>query len=153
MLRLPARDRNDERRRKTRVPAEERHRPTWQLALEMVDELRGWGLSPPVILADAAYGDISEFRLGLAERALDYVVQMKGGGKETLRTVVWREGSRGQLRSRFLALRVRPASVQLRRAAEGELALAWLVCECRRARSPLRYRAPTTSAGLVAGLM
>ncbi len=60
---------------------------------------------------------------------------------EALQTVAWREGSRGKLSSRFLALRVRPANVQLRRAAgedelplaraagEDELPLAWLVCE------------------------
>jgi SRSO17 transposase len=51
-------------------------------------------------------------------------------GREAVQTVAWREGSRGKLVSRFLALRVRPANVQLRRAAgESELPLAWLVCE------------------------
>jgi SRSO17 transposase len=46
--------------------------------------------------------------------------------------VSWREGTRGELRSRFLALRVRPANVGLRNRAnrEGaELPLAWLLCE------------------------
>ena len=51
-------------------------------------------------------------------------------GHQTARTVSWREGSRGPLSSRFLALRVRPANVLLRRAAgDQELPLAWLVCE------------------------
>ena len=51
-------------------------------------------------------------------------------GREALKTVSWREGSRGKLSSRFLVLRVRPANVQLRRAAgEDELPLAWLICE------------------------
>ena len=51
-------------------------------------------------------------------------------GREALKTVSWREGSRGKLSSRFLVLRVRPANVQLRRAAGGEqLPLRWLVCE------------------------
>jgi len=122
-----------------------------------------------VILADAAYGEITDFRLGLAERELDYLVQAKHGtsayaedvqpevtayagrgrppvahyrekrsslkalalaaGAEALTTVAWREGSHGQLCSRFLALRVRPANVRLRRAAEDELPSAWLLCE------------------------
>jgi len=51
-------------------------------------------------------------------------------GREALQKVSWREGSRGKLSSRFLALRVRPANVRLRRAAgEDELPLAWLLCE------------------------
>jgi len=69
-------DADIERRRKAHVPAGERHRPKWQLAL--LDELAAWGLAPPVILADAAYGEVSEFRLGLEQRALPYVVQVPG---------------------------------------------------------------------------
>ena len=65
-----------ERRRKAHVPQGERHRPKWQLALELLDELAGWGLVPPVVLADAAYGEVSQFRLGLEERELAYVVQV-----------------------------------------------------------------------------
>ena len=67
-----------ERRAKAHLPDEVRHTEKWRLALEMIDELHGWGLTVPVILADAGYGDCSEFRLGLAERKLDYVVQVKG---------------------------------------------------------------------------
>jgi SRSO17 transposase len=162
-------DTDAERRAKVHLPDEIRHEPKWRLALAMVDELRDWGLEPPVILADSAYGDITAFRTELAERELDYLVQAKGGtsayaeevqreltayagtgrrplpryrekpsslkalalaaGAEALQTVSWREGTRGQLSSRFLALRVRPASIQLRRGAEDELALAWLLCE------------------------
>ena len=71
-------DADIERRRKAHVPAGERHRPKWQLALALLDELAAWGLAPPVILADAAYGEVSEFRLGLEQRALPYVVQVPG---------------------------------------------------------------------------
>jgi SRSO17 transposase len=67
-----------QRRRKAHVPQGERHRPKWQLALTMLDELAAWGLVPPVILADAAYGEVSEFRLGLEQRGLAYVVQVPG---------------------------------------------------------------------------
>ncbi|MFC3986851.1 IS701 family transposase, partial [Streptosporangium jomthongense] len=45
---------------------------------EMLDELTGQGLSPPVVVADAAYGDNAALRAALAERHLGYVVQVKG---------------------------------------------------------------------------
>jgi SRSO17 transposase len=163
-------DGDSHRRAKAHLPAQERHRPKWRLALEMLDGLCDDGLEPGVIVADGGYGEISEFRLQLEARELTYVLQVKGGtsayprrvrrqapayqgsgrppkpryreqrsslktlvlaaGRESLQTVAWREGSRGKLSSRFLALRVRPANVQLRRAAgEDELPLAWLVCE------------------------
>jgi SRSO17 transposase len=56
----------------------ERRRPKWQLALELLDELVAWDLMPPVVLADAAYGEVSEFRLGPEQRELAYVVQVPG---------------------------------------------------------------------------
>jgi SRSO17 transposase len=59
-----------QRRRKAHVPADQRHRPKWQLALELLDELVAWGLAPPVVLADAAYGEVGEFRLDLEQRGL-----------------------------------------------------------------------------------
>jgi SRSO17 transposase len=65
-----------ERRRKAHVPADQRHRPKWQLALDMLDELAAWDLQAPVILADAAYGGVGGFRLGLEQRQLAYVVQV-----------------------------------------------------------------------------
>jgi SRSO17 transposase len=67
-----------QRRRKAHVPDSERHRPKWQLALELLDELAAWDLVAPVLLADAAYGEVGEFRLGLEERELGYVVQVPG---------------------------------------------------------------------------
>jgi SRSO17 transposase len=69
-------DHDAERRRKAHVPADQRHRPKWQLALDMLDELAAWDLQAPVILADAAYGEVNQFRLGLEQRALAYVVQV-----------------------------------------------------------------------------
>jgi DDE superfamily endonuclease len=65
-----------ERRRKAHVPQGERHRPKWQLALEMLDELAAWDLAAPVILADAADGEVNGFRLGLEQRELADVVQV-----------------------------------------------------------------------------
>lgn len=163
-------DNDAERRAACHVPEQARHRPKWQLALDMVDELGGWGLVPPVVVADAGYGESGELRLGLEARGLAYVVQVKAttsaypetvsqqvapypgrgrrpgpryrakrsslaelamaAGPSAAKTVAWREGTRGRLRSRFVALRVRPAGVKLRRAvAGGELPVRWLLAE------------------------
>src|SRR3954470_20078232 len=67
-----------ERRARAGIPAEARHREKWRLALDMVDELAGWGLAPPVVVADAGYGDIAEFRDGLGARGRPWVVQVQG---------------------------------------------------------------------------
>ncbi|MGH3131993.1 MAG: IS701 family transposase [Gaiellaceae bacterium] len=174
-------DEDAERRAGAHLPASERHRPKWRLALDLLDELRGWGLEPPPIVCDSAYGEITEFRLGLEKRELDYLAEVKGQtsayaedvrpeqppyqGKgrppasryrekpsslrrlalearaTSLREVAWREGSRGRkLRSRFLALRVRPANVRLRRQSEGELPVCWLLVEWpEEAEEPTKY--------------
>ena len=66
------------RRRKCQIPDTEHHRPKWRLALEMIDDLLASGHRPPVIAADAGYGDITAFRSGLDERGIGYVVAVKG---------------------------------------------------------------------------
>src|SRR4051795_4286163 len=65
-----------DRRARAGIPAEERHRAKWRLALDMLDELAGWQLTPPVVVADAGYGDNAEFRDGLTARGWAYVVQV-----------------------------------------------------------------------------
>lgn len=169
-LYLPAEWDDDPRRVACHVPEEVRHEPKWKLALDMIDELVGWGLQPPPVIGDAAYGDITEFRLGLEEREIGYVLDVKGatsalpedaqplrpaykgtgrppapryrrpfasvaalaavGGPERCEQVTWREGTRGPMTSRFLALRIRPANLKLRRAdPDGELPVRWLLAE------------------------
>jgi SRSO17 transposase len=71
-------DQDAERRRRARVPEEVRHVAKWQLALEIIDQLLEWGLARRVVQADGGYGDITAFRVGLEERELEYVVQVKG---------------------------------------------------------------------------
>jgi transposase len=48
------------------------------MAVEMLDELAGWGPAPPVVVADAAYGDNAHLRTALEMRGLAYVLQVKG---------------------------------------------------------------------------
>jgi SRSO17 transposase len=67
-----------DRRRRAGIPDDARHRQKWRLALEMLEELAGWQLAPPVVVADAGYGDNAEFREGLTARGWAYVVQVSG---------------------------------------------------------------------------
>lgn len=65
------------RRQRSAIPDAEHHRTKWQMAIEMIDELIEWGRIPPVVVADAGYGDATAFRLALTEREIDYVVTVK----------------------------------------------------------------------------
>lgn len=65
------------RRARVQIPDTVRHRPKWEQALEMIDELGVWGYQPPLIAADAGYGECTSFRLGLTERGIPYVVAVK----------------------------------------------------------------------------
>src|SRR3954471_18449187 len=67
-----------ERRTRAGIPEQMRHREKWRLALDMLDELAGGARAPPVVVADAGYGDNAEFRDGLTARGRAYVVQVSG---------------------------------------------------------------------------
>src|ERR1700694_5861447 len=57
-LYLPERWINDsERRREAGIPEDLVFRKKWELALEIIDQVRGWGVRDRVVLADAGYGD------------------------------------------------------------------------------------------------
>jgi SRSO17 transposase len=64
----------ERRRADAKVPDEQRYRPKWVIALELLDELTGWGVHPPVLVADAGYGQVAEFRQGLTDRDIRYVL-------------------------------------------------------------------------------
>jgi SRSO17 transposase len=160
------------RRAACHLPEGVHHRPKWQLVVDMLDELGGWGLWPPVLLADSGYGEVGEFRWGLDARQIPYVVEVRAdtsaypeqvrptvashkgrgrrprpryrdqpssltqlamaAGQQACVDLIWRRGSKGLQRGRFLALRVRPAGVtprRLARAAGGELPVRWLLVE------------------------
>jgi SRSO17 transposase len=160
------------RRAACHLPEQIHHRPKWQLVLDMLDELGGWGLWPPVLLADSGYGQVGAFRAGLDARQLAYVVEVRAdtsaypehvhpvaapysgkgrrprrryrdkpcslhqltlqAGQQACVELIWRRGSKGLQRGRFLALRVRPGGVtprRLARAAGQELPVGWLLAE------------------------
>src|SRR5690606_8677948 len=144
-------------------------RPKWRMAVEMLDQLADWGLRPPVVVADAGYGDNAHFRAALEERELSYAVQVKGeltahnaeatpellpysgrgrhpkpryrtkpislrehvltAGRSHSQQIDWREGSKGNLRSNFVALQVRIAGRKPRLAPDGSLPLRWLIAQ------------------------
>jgi len=66
------------RRKEAGVPEEITFKTKPELALDLVDGVRGWGLQNRLVLADSLYGDGYEFRQGLRSRQLDYVVQVSG---------------------------------------------------------------------------
>ena len=66
------------RRRKARIPDEVAFKRKWELGLEMIDRARDWGLPVGVVVTDAGYGVATEFRAGLRERGLRYVVGIPG---------------------------------------------------------------------------
>lgn len=162
---------NPERRRKAGVPDEVVFRTKWQIALEQVDAARRAGVRDHVVLADAGFGDVKDFREGLAERRLHYVVGIQSAvkvwapgtdpispseppgktrgrprknfrtgddapvtvmdlastiGRAALKTLTWREGSRGPQQSRFGAVRVKTAQGHSRGKPPGdEVWLMW----------------------------
>jgi len=170
------------RRAACHLPERVDHRPKWQLVLDMLDELAGWDLRPPVLLADSGYGDVGRFPWELDARQVPYVevradtsaypeqvrptvASHKGrgrrpqpryrdpsssltelamaAGQHACVDLIWRRGSRGLQRGRFLALRVRPAGVTPRRLARqdgGELPVHWLLAEWPRGEpEPTKY--------------
>lgn len=56
------------------VPDEVTFKPKWQLALDLIDDAQRFGVVARPVLADAAYGEVAEFREALTQRGLKYVV-------------------------------------------------------------------------------
>jgi SRSO17 transposase len=78
-LYLPEKWINDPvRRKKAGVPEAITFKTKPELALDLIDEVKGWGLQVRPVLADSVYGDVFEFRQGLRSRGSDYVVQVSG---------------------------------------------------------------------------
>jgi len=72
-----AADRIVKQRIRAGVPEGLGHQPKWRQAVEMIDQLATWGQHPPVVVADAGYGDSTGFRQALTDRQIPYVVAVK----------------------------------------------------------------------------
>lgn len=141
------------RRRKAGVPTQIEFRKKWQIALELIDQLRAEGLPEAPVITDAGYGVATEFREALTQRSIPYGVGItaettvwppgteplppkpwSGQGRppslmrrtaehspitvlelakqlpqRRFRNMAWREGTRGRMKARCAAVRVRPA--------------------------------------------
>jgi SRSO17 transposase len=134
-----------QRRAKAKVPEAIQFQTKPEIALALLDQAQAWGVRWTCVVADADYGDNPNFLAGLEKRRQRYVVGVRcdfpvalcprGGPAQRAdavvaaqprsgwRTVRWREGSRGWLRGRFVALRcgrVRP---------DGRRRAGWLIGE------------------------
>lgn len=120
------------RRAEARIPDDIAFRTKPDLALEMIRRAKAAGLPTGVVLADSAYGDSSDFREQIRLLDLDYAVGVHATtkvwridsltrrrgeaisvkklalqmGRKKFRSVMWRDGTRGLLWSRFARLRV-----------------------------------------------
>jgi SRSO17 transposase len=72
-----------ERRKKAGIPKDVTFQPKWALALALIDRALAWEVPKGVIVADAGYGNTTEFRTGVADRKLLFMV----GVQST--TTVW----------------------------------------------------------------
>ena len=103
------------RRARVGVPEAVAFQTKWELALALIDDARAWKLPPPeVVLADAAYGSVTEFREGLTERKLPYVVEVES----TL--AAWRQPQRREAPVRATGRRGRPRGLKYRKAPAPE---------------------------------
>lgn len=121
------------RREQARIPDEVTFKTKIALALGMIERAVKAGISGEIVLADAAYGESSEFRNGVRRLGFDFavgvqstlrVVRLDGRdrinekpetaaelvarlGKKAFRKITWREGSKAKLSSRFCFIRVK----------------------------------------------
>jgi len=65
---------NRTRREEAGIPDDIGFKPKWQLALDLIDQVRGWELPDRIVIAEAGYGDTTEFRDALQARQLPSVV-------------------------------------------------------------------------------
>jgi SRSO17 transposase len=159
------------RRNKAGVPKEIEFQTKWQIALDHIDRVLAQAVPQAPVVADAGYGNAVDFRDGVTERHLPYVLAIQSNttawppGQEPLppaeyrgtgriprwrrrdrehrpvsvlqlaqslapssfRSVSWREGTSGKMRSRFAAVRVRPAHKDDRRTEPRPV--EWLLVE------------------------
>jgi len=126
-------------------PAERRARTKPQIALELLDRVRGEGLPGWAVVTDAGYGASPEFRDGVAQRGLGYLAGVSGDFVAFAEAPTWvppgaagrgrpatrhrlAPGSPPPVALRELAKQVRLRKVTWREGTKGKLSarFAWL---------------------------
>lgn len=133
------------------LPDTLRFREKWRIALSQLRRTRKAGFTITAVLADADYGTTTAFRTGVEHLGLRYALAIRGclsawvdGARRALPVseiataipesawteVTWATGTKGPLRARFAACRVRPAKSRGTR---------WLLCERSLANDERKY--------------
>lgn len=135
---------NPARCAKTHVPPEITFQTKAEIALDLLDEADACGINYACVVTDGDYGDNPNFLNGLEDRRGQYVGAVRADFSLTLsrsrqaeveradevlraqplsdwETISWREGSRGRLRAKFIALR------GFRVDGDGTRHIGWLI--------------------------
>jgi SRSO17 transposase len=108
---------------RARVPPGERaFKPKWQIALDLLDTVRAEGLPHRLVVADAGYGAVTEFREGLEAREERYIVGLLGSESVFTEPPIWvvpePSGTRGRPRTRAHLAADAPRPVAVKDLAE-----------------------------------
>ena len=144
---------DEERRLQARIPDAVKFKTKIRLALDMIERAVANQVPGEIILADAAYGEASEFRNTVRALGFDFAVGVQSTlrvvrldaqerinekpetaaalvarlGPKKFRKLTWREGTKAKLSSRFCFLRVRVAEDDGIPVADHEP--LWLIAE------------------------
>jgi SRSO17 transposase len=140
-------------RRETKVPSDVIFKKKWEQALDMLTRAANDEVPEGLVLADAAYGNVPDFRRGVRLLGMDYAVGVSSTskvwrldshgrtmspsvsigdlglmlGERKFRKVTWKQGTSAKLSSRFTATRVVLAQDDGNTLPEREV--VWLVME------------------------